>query len=68
MCEIQLCVTDDRCHVYLAVELLVQLTDALSQLGQLFCDDSMVDGLGCVRLHVKVLYEKISIAFWRRGG
>lgn len=51
---------------YLAVQLLVQLADALSQLGQLLCDDSMVDRLSGVRLHVKVLRHKITVALW--GG
>lgn len=53
---------------YLAVQLLVQLADALSQLGQLLCDDSMVDRLSGVRLHVKVLRHKITVALWGGGN
>lgn len=48
--------------LYLAVQLLVQLTDALCQLGQLFSDDSMVNSLSSVRLHVKVLSQEICVA------
>lgn len=44
------------------MQLLVQLADALSQLGQLLSNDSMVDGLGRVCLHVKVVRDKIPVA------
>lgn len=50
---------------YLAVQLLVQLTDALSQLCKLLCNDSMVDRLGSICLHIKVLWHKITVALWK---
>lgn len=50
---------------YLAVQLLVQLTDALSQICKLLCNDSMVDRLSCICLHIKVLWHKITVALWK---
>lgn len=50
---------------YLAVQLLVQLTDALSQLCKLLCNDSMVDRLSCICLHIKALWHKITVALWK---
>lgn len=44
------------------MQLLVQLTDALRQLGQLLGDDSAVNGLRCVRLHVKLLRHEVGVA------
>ena len=54
--------------VYLAVQLPVQLADALSQLGQLLSDDGMVDDLGGVRLHVKALRQEVHVALCKQGG
>lgn len=50
---------------YLAVQLLVQLTDALRQLCKLLSNDSMVDGLSSVCLHIEVLRQKIPVALWK---
>lgn len=50
---------------HLAVQLFVQLTDALCQLCQLLCDDSMMNGLSCVGLHIEILFKEISIALWK---
>jgi len=44
------------------VQLLVQLADALGQLGQLLSNDRMVDDLGRVCLHVKALRQEVRIA------
>lgn len=52
---------------YLAVQLLVQLADALCQLGQLLSDNSMVDGLGSVRLHIKILGQEISVTLCKHS-
>lgn len=52
--------------VYLAVELLVQLTDALSQFGHLLSNDSMVDCLSSVCLHIKILWHKITEALYKK--
>ena len=54
--------------LYLAVQLPVQLADALSQLGQLLSDDGMVDDLGRVRLHVKVVGQEVHVALCKQGG
>lgn len=54
--------------LYLAVQLLVQLTDALRQLGQLLSDDSMVNSLSSVRLHIKVLCHKIRVALCKHSS
>lgn len=48
--------------LYLAVQLLVQLTDALCQLGQLLGDDSMVYHLSRVRLHIEVISQEVGVA------
>lgn len=55
LCSVVLC-------WYLAVQLLVQLADALGQLGQLLCDDSMVNSLSGVCLHVEVLGQEVRVA------
>lgn len=46
----------------LTVQLFIQLTDALCQLCQLFCDDCMMNRLRCVCFHIKFLSQEISIA------
>ncbi|TNN34626.1 hypothetical protein EYF80_055216 [Liparis tanakae] len=48
--------------LYLAVQLLVQLTDALRQLGQLLGDGRVVDRLSRVRLHVEVIRQEVRVA------
>lgn len=53
---------------YLAVQLLVQLTDALGQLGQLLGDDSMVDSLSGVRLHIEALGQEIGVALCKHSS
>lgn len=47
--------------LYLTVQLLVQLADALCQLGQLLSNNGMMNSLGCVRLHIKVISHEIRI-------
>lgn len=47
----------------LTVQLFIKLTDSLCQLCQLLCNDSMVYRLGGVRLHIKLLRQKVSVAF-----
>lgn len=63
-----MCLNGGVLGLYLAVQLLVQLTDALCQLGQLLSNDSMVNSLSCVRLHVEVLCQEISVASWKHSS
>lgn len=53
---------------YLAVQLLVQLADPLCQLGQLLSNDCMMNSLGCVRLHIKVIGHEIRVALCKHNS
>lgn len=53
---------------YLTVQLLVQLADPLCQLGQLLSNDCMMNSLGCVRLHIKVIGHKIRVALCKHNS
>lgn len=52
---------------YLTVQLLVQLADALRQLGQLLSNNRMMNGLGRVRLHVKVISHEFGITLCKQN-
>lgn len=54
--------------LYLAVQLLVQLADALCKLGQLLSNDSMVNSLSRVGLYIKILCRKVRVALCKHSS